>query len=227
MQLRLPPHFFRSITPKSHPLIVAIVCTLLFSIGLPGCSNSEPNQTVEPSKTPDPKAEFEWVVKRLEHALETFSPSGSMGLRAKRELSYELFPPSDSHSEYKARVIITSKTFYKPEYKSLQESKPKEEPKAVDPDVYDALLGQDPLYDPLDNPEEFRTELGVKEPLVPRTPVPAPRIDDQQVFELVHNDGKWRLTEQPESKSAQNWFNYALQYLAVPKEMARPYSTEN
>ncbi|NOY40653.1 MAG: hypothetical protein GXP26_02280 [Planctomycetes bacterium] len=192
---------------KRHLMRVQLAFGLvLVSLNL-GCESSAPPET---PVVQVPEKKFDWVIKRLEHALEAFSPSGSFGLRAKRELSYELFPPTNSQPNYTAQVIIVSKTAYHPEFQSLETQPKKAEPK-VDSSIYDPFLNEDPLADPLDDPDQRFAELPIKEPITPGVSTPSPRTNDREVFDLAYLDDRWQLITSVESKRARNWFEYALE----------------
>ncbi len=172
-----------------------------------GCESSAPTNT---PTVQVPEKRFEWVIKRLEHALESFSPSGSLGLRAQRELTYELFPPTSSQPNYTAQIVIVSKTAYAPEFRP-QETPPEKAEQKVDPSVYDAILNEDPLEDPLDNPDQRFLELPIKKPTTLRAPTPTPYSENRETFDLTYLDDRWQLLTPIESKRASNWFEYALE----------------
>jgi len=201
-----PRHFcrasFSDLVPKQTGL--ALVVVLAITCLIAGCNSSTPEPATP--KTPTPAAKFQWIVKRLRHALETFSPSGSLGLRAKRELTFDLFPPDSLESNYTARITITSKTFYKPAYRPFEKPSEKDTPE-IDPLIYDNVLEEDALTDPLNN---SLSELPRKELITQHAPTPMPSVDDQEIFELAYIDQQWQLITQPETQRAKNWFDYAL-----------------
>ncbi len=197
---------FTQCTPKHVAValgyVLAVTCLSL------GCGASGPSVPQSPQSIPKPEAEFEWVIRRLKRALDTFNPSsGALGLRAKRELDYKLILPTDLQPNYKARVTITSKTFFKPKFRPI-EKHPEKTKQVVDPSEFDALLDNDLLENYLDNPDWSPRE---REIITEESAVSMPSISSKKIFELTYLEGHWQLITPLESDRARNWFNYALE----------------
>jgi hypothetical protein len=187
----------------------------LVLLSILGCDTSDSAALRAKKALPKPEAEFNWVIMRLEHALEMFRPSG-LGLQSKREMTYQLNPPNESQVNYTALVTISSKTFFRSDYLPPAKVIKKEKPE-FDYNAYGNILEDDPLADPLNNPSQEYAELATKKPVIASTPTPIPSIDEVENFELAHLEGKWRLITKTASDRAQNWFDYALETSIVSR----------
>ncbi len=181
--------------------VVSPLCVLALAILNVGCEGPSRVPSAAKKLEHSPEAEFDWAMERLQRALDRFQPAAHLGLRIKRDLSYQLIPPDKPQFNYSAQVTIKSKTFYKSENRILVEE---EEP---EPLAGDANFAADSEGDPLSS---FR-ENSIKKPMIVSSQGPAPRIDETRVYELAYSDGRWQLNTQPETKYEQMWFQYALE----------------
>jgi len=187
----------------------SLLCILLPTLLGVGCESSR--SEVSDSKQSDDraKADFDWAMERLRRAIETFTPSGNLGLSIKRELSYEFIPPNSSQSNYTARVVVDSKTAYKPKrFYSATDEEPASGPQAAGSAFAEELQAKR-ANDPTGLQGDFAVGLPRKAPIVDPL-VSAPSIKERIVYELVYRDERWQLETQPESKHERLWFEYAL-----------------
>jgi len=150
----------------------------------------------------------------LRRALETFTPSANIGLRVKREMSYEFHPPDASQPNYTAQVTIRSKTFYKPGRYVPDADKDSEKTIAAGPQADESAFAEEMLANRADDPSGLFDADGAfpsKKPMIVESHMPAPRLDKVNVYELTYRAGRWQLETLPESKHEQMWFEYALQ----------------
>ncbi|NOY29617.1 MAG: hypothetical protein GXP28_05405 [Planctomycetes bacterium] len=176
-----------------------------------GCEFSR--SEVSDSKQSDDraKADFDWAMERLRRAIETFTPSGNLGLSIKRELSYEFIPPNSPQSNCTARVIVDSKTAYRPKrFYPAADEELSVDPKAVDNAFTEEELQAKRANDPTGLQDDFVVGLPPKAPIVDPL-VNAPSREERIVYELVYRDKRWQLETQPESEHERLWFEYALQ----------------
>lgn len=195
-------------------LIVPFSCifvSLLLSIGCEGSRSS-----VSGSKKPvDPaKADFDWAMERLRRAIETFTPPAGLGLRVKRKLSFELFPPSELKTDYTAKVIVESKSAFEPRRFTSDIDDELKQAEASRLEAADSALVDEFSEKRENDPTAFLNELPKNSQWKPKTTgslVKAPSINERSVYELVYLDERWQLVTQPEAKHEQLWFEYALQ----------------
>ncbi len=186
-------------------LFVDSFCLVMAMLLAIGCGGTNSNQQQEEVTQEDPEGEFEWGMTRLKRALRLSRPGISDGLVTKRDVEYELIPPSGKNSNYSARVTVVSATSFlhgkRKIKKKEKEETAKEEPK---------------LDDPLANKEDFAEYLdipgtGSRTPAVATAPIDTRSLDSKSVFEMVYTEGKWKLTQQPKLKHEQLWFEYAFE----------------
>jgi len=196
-------------------LLVSISCIFVSLLCLIGCDASR--NGVSGSKKPvDPvKADFDWAMERLRRAIETFTPPAGLGLRVKRKLSFEFFPPSESKTDYTAKVFVESNSAFEPRRfasSSDEELEQDEDPLLEEFDngfdgEFTSKRENDPTAFLKDLPESSqRKSKGVSALLK------APSIKERTVYELVYREERWQLVSEPESKHEQLWFEYALQH---------------
>ncbi len=172
-------------------------------LGCGGSGDEAPASTVVQE---DPKGEFEWGMKRLDRALKLFRPGGSEGLRVTdRKLDYQVFPPDANHDHYTARVTVMTEAAFLHGKRKLDEeavaAKPEEGPK---------------IDDPLDDKTDELNKLVDLPGAGPQAPASAPArietrsLENTSVFELAYLDSRWQLTEKPELKHEESWFDYAF-----------------
>lgn len=186
-----------------HSLLILV--TFLFS----GCDKSSSSPSNESVAAPqvDPKAEFEWGMKRLERMLKRTRPSTADGLYTERKMAYELFPPDDAQEQYSAVVTISTESEFihgkrnigkkKDEKKSEDAAKPKFE----DPNDADSRLVDEAFDIP---------GMGPKAPKTTAPPIETRTIETDQVFELIYRDQQWQLKSPPEEELGKRWFEYAF-----------------
>jgi hypothetical protein len=169
---------------------------------------------------PPPKAfgssaeeDFNWAMERMEHAMELFRPSSSLGLSVKRELDYDLIPPSETEVKFTARVTISTRSVFRADSPSAQVQKRRAEAKKEAAKIK--------LDNPFNIPGEERSNDGIPMPEVPiaefeNPEIADPRIPTQQLKEkkdyfLEYSGGQWRLKTKDLEESEQMWFDYALE----------------
>jgi len=191
-----------SLQPRPLARFFCLAAILVLSIGFScGCADQPSVAVVQE----DPAGEFEWGMTRLQRALRLFRPSGVDGLNVtERKVEYELIPPDDQNSNYTARVTIVSETSFLHGKRLLQ----KEEKSAAQA----ALEFEDPLAEETD---EYRKLIelpgtGPQAPAVAPTRIEPRSLDSKTVFELAYVQGHWKLTQTPEKKHEQLWFEYAF-----------------
>jgi hypothetical protein len=190
------------------------LCIAIAALLIAGCDASPSGTTTKKKSKSNAEIDFEWAMQRLRRAVEDFTPRASLGLRVKRELSYELLPPDASQPNYTARVTIKSITKYKPDRQNpARDEKPKPDRKSnrlADEDTFAAnsppegAEGSTAFYD---DDQEFRAS----KPMFVDSLIEAPSLKEQIVYELVYQEKRWQLVTQPEAKYEQMWFDYALQ----------------
>lgn len=180
------------------------------------CIGCEPEMPVPPPKVFGSSAEedFDWAMVRMKHAIEMFRPSSSDGLSMKRELDYELVPPSKEQAKYTARVTIATRTVFRAEPLSSETKKRREEAKKEAANIK------------LDNPFKIAKEGEAEEDVIPVPEIPLaelnnpeiadPQIPTQQLKEkkdyfLEYVSDHWELTTPEIGESDQMLFDYALQ----------------
>jgi|GEM_PF-4999960 len=190
---------------KSAPRLLIGLLALQGLQLLVGCEASDLDPSPATIVSESPEKEFAWGMERLNRALH-FRPSGTSGLSiTDRQVSHELLAPDQQNPNYRARVIITTKTAYlhdKRQSPQKKLAKKKENAPIID----------DPLADPEDELAKVleipgtgpQTEGALSARIEPRSTV------SETVFELVYREGKWQLTEQPEKTHEQLWFEYAF-----------------
>lgn len=183
---------------------LVLVC-LLF----PGCEGSSSTQNDPTAVTPqvvDPKAQFEWGMKRLERMLKRTRPSTSDGLYTERKVTYEFFPADENSEQYSAVVTITTESEFihgkrnigkQDEEKSEDGAKPKFE----DPNDADSRLVDEAFDIP---------GMGPQAPKTTAPTIKARTLETEQVFELIYRDQQWQLKTQPEEELGKRWFEYAF-----------------
>jgi len=180
-----------------------------------GCETSRSDVTSSQRQDETAKADFDWAMARLRRAVETFTPSANIGLRMKRELSYELIPPDASQPLYTAQVIVKSKTAYQPErfFPALDDDEEEEQDESSDQRTADMILAEELRADGENDSTVIREDY--QEDPLPKTMiveslVAAPSSEERVVYNLVYRNNRWQLETQPDSKHEKMWFEYAL-----------------
>lgn len=192
--------------------VAASLCLAVLASFVVGCDDPPQNLSTLEKRKNEAEERFDWAMERLRRALETFNPSPTLGLRVKRELSFELLPPTADQPRYTAQVTIKSKTFYKPgKYlpEEDEELSADEPPNRLDPNGEFS----EGFEQPVDPAELYQVspKMPVEKPMMVNNQVPAPQIEKQGDYELIYQDNRWQLVEEPESDQEKMWFEYALQ----------------
>lgn len=173
-----------------------------------GC---EPEMPVPPPRESTNPAEddFYWAMERMEHAIERFQPPSSLGLRVKRQLSYELIPPKDRDT-YQARVKIATLTVYQPPIPTPSKAKAKDE--APEENLEDPFVV--PTGDPTGEtapviPPVPKSQIKKREVADP--PLPLQELKEEKEYLLAYVGDQWRLEAEELSDNERMWFDYALQ----------------
>ena len=181
-----------------------IVMTVSLLVQTSGCDNSGAVQTT----VADPKADLDWVMKRLDHVLQPGGQGGAQGIRVlDRDLQYELIPPRDEQTQHTAHVTVTTKTTFlpQPSTEPKQDKKPKDktelpfeinDPLAPKPEDTAEILDLPGIGPQIDNAKPAAVEPKVLETI--------------SEFDLIYRDDRWQLTKQPELEHERYWFEYAL-----------------
>lgn len=191
-------------------LAILLLGALTLSVG---CG---PEMPVPPPKVFGSTAEedFDWVMERMKHAMERFQPDSSSGLSMKRELDYELFPPSEKNRRYTARVTMSTRTVFRAEAPDINAQRRRAKAKKEAAEIK--------LDDPYTMPgEENADEDAVPIPDIPLANLNNPEIADPRIpiqelkekkeYLLEYVDGQWRLKTEGLEESEQMWFDYALE----------------
>jgi hypothetical protein len=180
------------------------------------CIGCEPEMPAPPPKVFGSSAEedFDWAMVRMKHAIEMFRPSSSADLSMKRELDYELMPPSEAEPKYTARVTISTRTVFRADTPTADEKRRRAEEKKEAAKIK------------LDNPYKIPGDESGDEDAIPLPDVPLaelsnpeianPRVPTQQLkekkdFLLEYADGEWQLKTPDIEKNERMLFDYALQ----------------
>lgn len=152
--------------------------------------------------------DFHWAMERLQHALEMIHPPSGSGLKVKREMKYELFPPSGKKKNYTGQVTIVTKTFFNHQNSPSAEEDKKAKQKADNNKRQDpfSIPGEDPL-DVIDN----LPDIELPQPVTVNPQIPLRETKDEAVFHLKYADNTWKLLDEPEGEVEKLWFDYAFQ----------------
>jgi hypothetical protein len=188
-------------------LCALLLGSLVFGVGC------EPEMPMPPPRESTNPAEddFAWAMERMEHAIERFQPTSSLGLRVRRKFDYELIPPAGKEN-YKARVTISTLTVYQPPVPAPKKEKPA--PKRKNEEVELADLFAEPgadLEDVANLPLPTIPPAEIEKRKVPDPPLPTPEIKEEKDYLLEYVDDEWQLQEKDLDDSERMWFDYALQ----------------
>ncbi len=192
------PTFFRT------PVWAGCLCLAAIFAGTIGCgsgSDKPPTNVVQE----DPVGEFEWGMTRLKRALRISRPNGSDGVSiSARKVVYKLNPPDDKTPHYTASITITSEASFLHAQRKVKE---KEKAKAEkESDISDPLADKDDYTKFVDIPGAGPQAPGVAIPILE-----SPTIENKSIFEMAYLNGHWMLTQTPEEKHEQLWFEYAFE----------------
>ncbi|WP_148076026.1 hypothetical protein [Bythopirellula goksoeyrii] len=164
------------------------------------------------------EADFDWAMDRLNHAIEMFHPPSSLGIRVTRDMDYELFPPNAEHSNYTARVTVTTKTIYvhgkpvspsKNRREAQEKAKKQKAEEQAERDPF-ALPGEEPITGTTTIDDEI-AQID-QDPATTIDPsIPPQEIELKEEFDLEYKDGTWKQLNRAEEEHIQLWFDYALQ----------------
>lgn len=156
---------------------------------LAGCEQQGVEGKLAPSHSVShPEADLDWAMQRLERALNLHQASAEVGLRIKRDTSFEYQAPDSSGPVPRAVVHVNTHTMLL--HDSLAAPKTTARSKADDDPVVKKLLLHEPTAD---------------------AHVPPRRLQELRTFDLVYKQGKWQLDKEPESELERSWFKYALE----------------
>ena len=200
--------------------VVKFLCLAFFVVLSFGCGESRRTIPTMQIRTDTPEGKFDWVMQRLERAVLDFSPVQRAGLHfGRRNVTHQLFPPTEERAHYTAVVKIQSEAAYVHDKPLEVVDKEKERQKRRqamrrfnqqagidDPD--------DGTFDPLAN--KFTSQIedlaAETEPLrVRKTEIETPRVEDIKEYELAYLDERWQLQTEVETDYERLWFEYALQ----------------
>jgi hypothetical protein len=180
------------------------------------CIGCESEMPAPPRKVFSSTAEedFDWAMVRMKHAIDMFRPSASGGLSMKRELDYELIPPSVEEPKYTARVTLATRTVFRAEPLDGDEAKRRAEAKEKASKIkldnpYKIVDTEGAEEDAIPVPEVPLAELNNPEIADPR--VPAQKLEEKKDFLLEYANDKWQLKTEKLEKNEQMLFDYALQ----------------
>ena len=190
---------------------------------LAGCEQQGVEGKLAPSHSVShPEADLDWAMQRLERALNLHQASAEVGLRIKRDMSFEYQAPDSSGPVPRAVVHVNTHTMLL--HDSLAAPKTTARSKADDdPDrdlIEHDLFGSDPLAKTSDAILENFTNVDPDDPVVKKlllheptadVHVPPRRLQELRTFDLVYKQGKWQLDKEPESELERSWFKYALE----------------
>jgi hypothetical protein len=178
--------------------------TAIFSCAA-GCGSGSDKQTANVVQE-DPVGEFERGMTRLKHALRISRPNGSDGVSiSARKVTYQLNPPDDKTPHYTASITISSEASF---LHAQRKAKEKEKaPAEKESEIDDPLADKDDDYTKyIDIPGA-----GPQAPAVPTPILESPTIENKSVFKMAYLNGHWMLTQTPEKKHEQLWFEYAFE----------------
>jgi hypothetical protein len=178
-----------------------------------GC---EPEMPAPPPKAFGSSAEedFDWAMERMKHAMGLFRPARSLGLSVKRELDYEVFPPSEKNDKYTARVTFSNRAVYRADTQSTEAQRRRAEAKKEASNIkldnpFQIPGEENAVEDAIPLPEVPLAELNNPEIADPR--VPTQQLEEKRDYLLEYSGGKWRLTTEELEENEQMWFDYALE----------------
>ncbi len=176
-----------------------------------------PRPPVERSSIPA-EADFEWAMERLQHAIEMFQPPSNLGIRVIRNLDYQLTPPDAAHSNYTARVTITTKTIYSPGRSISPGEKRKQQQEEAEKKAAERNAKRDKFALPGEEPITGSTTIDDALEQIDRRPVeivdpsiPRQELELTEEFDLEYVDGEWKQLNRAEEEHIQLWFDYALE----------------
>jgi hypothetical protein len=191
------------------------MCGALLMLALGFCMGCGPEMPTPPPKVFGSSAEedFDWAMTRMKHAFKMFRPSSSDGLSMKRELDYELIPPSKEQAKYTARVTIATRAVFRADLPSAEAKKRRAEANKEEKVK-------------LDNPFKIPNETGAEEGVIPVPEVPLAELNDPEIAEpqiptqqlkekkdffLEYASDRWELTTPELEENERMLFDYALQ----------------
>jgi hypothetical protein len=203
---------------------VVFLCTVisgitLFGAGLAGCGRESTSNasggTAKTIEKPGPEESFELIVETFRRGIEDIpigfvmrQESGQSMMVGKNEVSHKLIPPAKEGEPYRAIITVASESRY-----SIQRNREEQPPEDESEDQTSAsdLTGEAAEED---GQEILDPELIVGADSKNETRRPAPGATDQFVarqrdegqkdYELVHENGIWRLITEldPETEQA-------------------------
>jgi hypothetical protein len=204
----------RSLHAIERVLLVACLSTAFG--GLTGCRPEMPQPPRRESTNPAEDS-FHWIIDRMNHAMEMFRSTDSLGLHVKRTLTHKLIQPGDGKPNYTATITLsTSSMFDHGQLPTASERKQTKEEKtrkaAEDLGLGDPFgpMDVDPAtVDPMAIPEPGSAALNKKDVADPL--IPAQKITEKKEYRLEYIENQWKLLNDNLEEHEKMWFDYALQ----------------
>lgn len=200
---------------KSETCAACVLGTILIPV-IALCLGCGPEMPAPPPKVFGSSAEedFDWAMERMKHAMEMFRPSSSLGLSVKRELDYELIPPSEKQPKFTARVTISTRTVFRADTPNTEvlrrRAEAKKEAAKINLDSPFKIPGEEDIGDDaIPVPDVPLAELDNPDIADPR--IPTQKLEEKQDYLLEYVDGQWQLKTEELEENEQMWFDYALQ----------------
>lgn len=198
------PFSMRAISGSTaHGALVAMV-VIAFAAG---CQRKPSATTSADVAAPDPKAIFDEFFKTFRHEIvsdlpqfATMKDGNFSSLKTNRTVSHELFPPTDADATYRANITIKTETqfTFRPAQKEGGADQ-EDDGKTTDESPEGSGFGLPALGG-------FE-ELGVVGPAAspgegfPAGPLPPQKNEDEQVYELAFENGRWVLKTEPDPET--------------------------
>jgi hypothetical protein len=192
------------------------VCVLASLSGLMGCQPEMPQPPRRESTNPAEDS-FHWIIDRMNHAMEMFRPTTSLGLHVKRRLTHKLIPPGDGRANYTATITLSTSSMFDhgkiptaQERKKAKDDKTREVAKEIGLADPFGPMDEDPAtVDPMAIPEPGSATLNEKEVVDPL--IPAQKISEKKEYRLEYIENQWKLLNDQLEEHEKMWFDYALQ----------------
>lgn len=190
---------------------------LVFSSFLPltGCQRQTKLQTPAVVRN-SPEAKFDWIIQRLERALELGKPSLA-GIQVERKVSYNLQKPAAPDESYTARVVINTNTKYSLPTSANRNRSASPDEEGGAPSALESVGISDPLaslkkgHQPMSGNKKPRAKSDVTVRQRARLGASSRVLQEERIFDFAHLDGQWQLQTDLESETERLWFDYAMQ----------------
>lgn len=195
-------------TPNYNKWALLILCLCLV-----GCEKQPPTLPADIIQE-DSEADLDYAMERLGSVISGSKASNSFGLVITRNLDYQYMPADQERKKPTALVTIkTISTFIQEEPKKSQTKKKKKQAKkktdaGVDPELIDPYITEDDkeFFDLRLKEEAFSN---IEKPEI-EADVKPPRKEEVGTYELIYQQGKWRLKSETKTESEKLWFEFAL-----------------